>query len=149
VVKAGGGSDMGTARGVKTRNNKQWTEARYRGFIRSALRGAWQRWGPNHEVKKTARVERGKYRCAGYNRRSHIVTASITVEGKRKNNIFTDHIVPVGGDGDWNEIIENLFCEVDNLQLLCKSCHDVKTKDERHDSRTRARIKAYGDSTKT
>ena len=120
----------------KPRNNGQWTEARYRGFIRSALRGAWQRWGPNHQTKKDARVGYGEYMCAGYETKPHVVGASIVIDGKRKNNIFTDHIIPVGGDGDWNEVIENLFCETNNLQLLCKECHDAKTKHERAEART-------------
>ena len=122
---------MGTPRGIKTRNGGQWTEARYRGFIRSALRGAWSRWGPNHQTKKDAKVGYNQYECAGYETEPHIVGSSIVIDGKRKNNIFTDHIIPVGSDGDWNEVISNLFCEAENLQLLCKECHDKKTKDER------------------
>ena len=115
----------------KTRNNGQWTEARYRSFIRSALRGAWQRWSPNHITKQQARVAYGEYMCAGHERDPHVVGASVVIDGKRKNNVFTDHIMPVGGDGDWNQVIENLFCETENLQLLCKECHDIKTKQER------------------
>ena len=115
----------------KTRAGGTWTEARYRSFIRSALRQAWTRWQPNHQTKKDARVGYGEYMCAGYKAKPHVVGASVVIDGKRKNNIFTDHIKPVGGDGDWNAVIENLFCETDNLQLLCKACHDAKTKDER------------------
>tara|TARA_R110000796_G_scaffold126651_1_gene241522 strand:+ start:25 stop:429 length:405 start_codon:yes stop_codon:yes gene_type:complete len=122
---------MATSKVKKTRNNKQWTEARYRAFIRSALRSAWSRWGPNHTTKKNARVGYGQYQCVGYDAEPHIVGASVVIDGKRKNNIFTDHIEPVGGDGDWNRVIENLFCETDNLQLLCKECHDEKSKNER------------------
>lgn len=125
----------------KPRNNGQWTEARYRGFIRSALRGAWMRWPPNHSVKQSARTGYGEYTCAGYKRSAHTIGASVVIDGKRKNNVFTDHIEPVGGDGDWNKVIENLFCEVYNLQLLCKECHDAKTKDERDVARARKRTK--------
>jgi len=28
-------------------------------------------------------------------------------------------------------LVETLFCEVDNLQVLCKTCHDEKTKLEK------------------
>ena len=119
----------------KPRANGEWTEARYRGFIRSALRQAWTRWSPNHITKKMARVGYGQYMCAGYETDAHVVGASVVINGKRKNNIFTDHITPVGGDGDWNVVIENLFCETDNLQLLCKECHDRKSKDERAKAR--------------
>ena len=119
----------------KPRNNGQWTEARFNSFIRSALRGAWTRWSPNHNTKKDARVSRGLYRCEGYGRNAHNVEATTKVSGKRKNNVFTDHIKPVGGNGDWNKIIEGMFCEQDNLQLLCKECHDRKTKDERDEAK--------------
>ena len=119
----------------KPRAGGQWTEARYRGFIRSALRQAWTRWQPNHQTKKDARVGYGQYMCAGFETEPHVVGASVVIDGKRKNNIFTDHIEPVGGDGDWNKVIENLFCETDNLQLLCKECHDAKSKHERAEAR--------------
>lgn len=116
---------------LKTRNSGQWTEARFRGFVRSALRTAWMKWPPNQLTKKNARVARGRYKCAGYKKRNHVVPNSIKVEGKRKNNIFTDHIIPVGTHKDWDSTVEGMFCETDNLQLLCKDCHDRKTKDER------------------
>jgi len=89
------------------------------------------RWGPNQETKKNARIARGRYTCAGYMRAAHPVSNSIKVDGKRKNNIFTDHIDPVGAHIDWNTTVERMFCEVEALQLLCKDCHDKKTKDER------------------
>jgi 5-methylcytosine-specific restriction endonuclease McrA len=115
----------------KTRNNGQWTEAKYRGFVRSALRTAWMKWPPNQATKKNARVARGLYTCEGYQRSPHTVQNSIKIDGKRRNNIFTDHIVPVGSHVDWNATVEGMFAEADNLQLLCKACHDLKTKHER------------------
>jgi len=115
----------------KTRNAGQWTEARYRGFIRSALRAAWMKWPPNQQAKRDARVQRGIYRCAGYQCKPHLVPASVVIDGKRKNNVFTDHIKPIGGHESWDKIIAGMFCESDNLQVLCKDCHDRKTKDER------------------
>ena len=113
------------AKAPKTRNGGQWTEARYRGFVRSALRKAWQ------ATKKAARVERGIYMCAGYGREQHLVTASIKVDGKRKGNIFTDHIEPIGTHLTWDETIAKMFCEQENLQLLCLACHKIKCADER------------------
>lgn len=128
VVASGTLSAMKPA---KTRNSNQWTEARYRGFIRSSLRGAWMRWGPNQATKKNARVARGRYTCAGHERDPHVVGNSIKVDGVRKNNIFTDHIEPVGSHENWDKTVERMFCELDNLQLLCKECHDLKTGQER------------------
>jgi hypothetical protein len=52
----------------------------------------------------------------------------------RVNNIFVDHISPIiSGDNrnNWNDIINRMFVEEEGLQVLCKDCHDAKTKDER------------------
>ena len=119
----------------KTRADGRWTEARYKGFIRSTLRKAWMVWAPNNQTKRNARIERGVYKCAGYNRNSHGAKASVLVKGKRQNNIFTDHIDPVvdpaEGFTTWDEYIERLFCESTNLQVLCRECHNLKTADEK------------------
>lgn len=122
----------------KTRNGGQWTEARFHSFIKSALRAASVRWPPKHAVRKAAWVERGKYRCAGYKRRSHIVPASLPAPpGKKKriNNVQVDHIEPVidpvDGFLSWDETIARMFCEADGLQVLCKECHDKKTQEEK------------------
>ena len=119
------------AKAPKTRCGGEWTEARYRGFIRSALRKAWQRWGPNQATKKAARIERGIYMCAGYETDPHPTPASVRVDGKRKNNVFTDHIEPIGTHLTWDETIAKMFCEAENLQVLCLECHRKKCADER------------------
>ena len=118
-------------------NSGRWTQARFDSFVRSALRGASMRWPPKYEVKKAARVERGKYKCIGYKRRSHIVPASLPPkEGNKRriNNVQIDHIipiVPINGRSTWDEVIANLFCEIENLQVLCHECHKKKTGEER------------------
>lgn len=105
----------------KTRNNNTWTEARFKGFIKSALRSASLKWGPKNEVKKSARVDRGKYICAIC---KCVVPATILENGKRKPNVFVDHINPVidpaVGFVSWDVFIERLFCDSKGLQLLCK-----------------------------
>lgn len=116
-------------------NGGKWTDAKFNSFIKSVLRSGSHKWPPKWEVRKRAWVERGIYKCAGYERRAHNVPASIGGKGKkRSNNVFVDHIIPVGGPGDdggWNSVISRLYCEIDGLQVLCKECHDGKTKSER------------------
>lgn len=55
-----------------------------------------------------------------------------------------DHIVPIidpcVGFTDWDEFIENLYCELDNLQVLCWSCHEEKTGEERSLATQRKRL---------
>jgi len=53
---------------------------------------------------------------------------------KRVKNIFVDHIVPIidpaVGFTTWDECIERMFCDSSNLQLLCKDCHSIKSREE-------------------
>lgn len=112
----------------KTRNNGQWTEARFNSFIKSLLRKGTMRWGPVNSTKKAAWVERGKYKCASCKE-----VVPLTVD--KKKNVFVDHIEPVvspsEGFKDWDTYINKMFCEMENLQVLCKDCHDAKTAEER------------------
>jgi len=121
---------------AKPYNGGNWTQARFNSFIKGTLRRATFRWGPKNEAKKLARVSRGRYRCAGYNRDAHEVSASLPPKpGNRRriNNAVVDHIKPIVEEGftSWDDVIYGMFCEVDNLQVLCNDCHNKKTKDER------------------
>lgn len=123
---------MARPSGPKTRCGGKWTEARWRSFISSNLRQGSRRWAPISEVQKKARVSRGVYLCAGCNEK----VPATTKEGrKRVQNIFVDHIDPIVdpevGFTTWDEYINRMFCEEENLQLLCKSCHDEKSGKER------------------
>lgn len=48
-----------------------------------------------------------------------------------------DHILPVIPlnktleDMTWDEVVESIWCDSANLQVICKSCHKIKTKEER------------------
>lgn len=33
----------------------------------------------------------------------------------------------------WDEVMERLWCELDNLDPLCPSCHDLKTDKEKEE----------------
>ena len=50
-------------------------------------------------------------------------------------DVQVDHIDPVvcpkAGFVDWNTFVDRLFCGVENLQILCTTCHDKKTAKER------------------
>jgi len=57
--------------------------------------------------------------------------------------VSVDHIQPVVGKVgfiSWDLFIENLFCEKENLQTLCTTCHKKKTlaeKGERDKNRSK------------
>ena len=122
-------------------NNGEWTQSRFNSFIKSALRQASTRWPPKNKIKKKARLTRGIYLCSGFKTLPHEVPASIQLEDKKKrtNNVLVDHINPVinptKGFTTWDEVINRLFCEEDNLQVLCYDYHTRKTQEEKEISK--------------
>jgi 5-methylcytosine-specific restriction endonuclease McrA len=111
----------------------RWTEARYRTFIRSALRGAFRRWPPKFDVLKNAATERKTSSVTG-KMAMHYQCALCEKEFPLRS-VQVDHVKPIvslsKGFVSWDDFIDKLFCEAKNLQVLCKPCHSVKTKGER------------------
>lgn len=127
-------------------NGGLWTKARYTSFVRSVLRGSFRRWPPKSAAIKSAFVDKRVNPKSG-RLASHYLCAKCG--GKfPASNIQVDHIKPIhttdgyvqgrassngissslSGDViDWNVYIDALFCEVKNLQVLCKPCHKIKT----------------------
>jgi 5-methylcytosine-specific restriction endonuclease McrA len=116
----------------KTRNDKQWTEARFRGFITTALRSATRRWPPKYGCLKAAFVGVKKNPKSGRDAK-HYRCATCESEFPQ-SGVQVDHIEPVGSTSSWDEFIEKLFCEADNLQVLCKGCHKKKSAAEREEN---------------
>lgn len=138
---------VGRIGGPKTRNGGAWTEARFRSFIRSQLRAATMRWGPIAESLKGARISRGEYLCAGCNQ---TVPASTKISGRRVKNVHVDHILPIVdpdvGFTSYDDLIERMFVETDNLQVLCTECHTIKTNEEKARAKSRRdRLKQESD----
>jgi 5-methylcytosine-specific restriction endonuclease McrA len=132
---------LGRPSGPRTRCNGLWTEARFTTFVKNALRQASRKWAPNQTIKKKANVARGVYECAECKRH---VPLTVRIGANRKNNIFIDHINPIvdpnkGFEG-FDKFVENLFCEEDNLQVLCGECHDIKSLAERVQAKERRRL---------
>ena len=115
---------------TKTRNAGTMTENAFWSFIRSALRQKSRWWKPVTLCKENAKRnyhgpnKRQKYEYQCNSCKNWFAATSINV----------DHICPAGSLNsaqDLPEFVERLFCEVDNLQVLCKDCHDEKTANER------------------
>lgn len=123
---------MARPSGEKTRCSGQWTEARFKSFVQSLLRQGTRKWAPINNVMRSARKSRGMYLC---NCCEELVPLTTKQGRKKQKNVFVDHIVPVVdpevGFTNWDEYIENMFSEEENLQVLCKECHDIKTSEER------------------
>lgn len=116
----------------KKRNGGNWTEARFHSFIKSALRSASSRWPPKYESlkkafvdkrinKKTGRLSK-HFKCAMC--KGIFPTSAVQVD-------HIDPVIPLTGFSSWDDVIERIFCEKEGFQVLCLSCHKIKTQQER------------------
>jgi hypothetical protein len=115
--------------GNKTPPHKEypeWTEARYRQFVRGGLRQLFNRWPPKYRAMEavTREVEgkRWKYeaKCAACKK------------WHKRKDCQVDHIEPAGSTLEsFDAFIEKLLVGEAKLQVLCKACHKKKTDEER------------------
>lgn len=109
-----------------------WTPGRIKSFITSVLRAGYRKWPPRFEALAKAKCGRKINKASG-RMAEHYKCAGCKKEFPAKD-VQVDHKDPVVdpkvGFIDWNTFIDRLFCGVENLQILCSSCHDKKTKKE-------------------
>jgi len=118
--------------------------------IRSAVRRTFSRSPMVREVMTKVRRERPWFKSDGSQAAKPRVEymCSACNEWHMGKNIQVDHIEPVvspnDGFKDWNTFIARLFCEVDNLAVLCKVCHEKKTNEEKRIAKERRKnLKEY------
>lgn len=115
----------------KPRNAGTMTESAFWSFIRSSLRQKSRWWKPIIQCRELA-----KRKYNGPNKRQKYEYQCNHCKGWfPAKDVNVDHIIPAGNlqsGKDLEGFVERLFCEVDNLQCLCTSCHDIKTKNELH-----------------
>ncbi len=109
------------------RCNGTMTESAYLAWIRSALRSKSLRWKPRGTALEMARrayngpnkLQKWEYQCA------------ICKEWfKAKECVVDHHPKPAGSIlsiHDIGEFCNSLYCEIDNLRVLCKPDHDIHT----------------------
>lgn len=118
--------------------------------IRSAIRRTFSRSPLVQDVIKRARSEHDQFNKDGSlsKRKAVRYTCAECGEMFMRKNIAVDHIspvIPVDKEFEsWDKFIDRLFCDEDNLQVLCSyklkdkdkfggepSCHHKKTQQER------------------
>lgn len=113
----------------RTRATNTMTEAQYWSFIRSALRNKSRFWKPIQDAKVLAR----RNNRSENKRLKYEYQCAICKDWFPEKLIEVDHLVQVGslksGD-DLKQFVENLFCEVDKLRVLCEPCHKIITKEQ-------------------
>jgi 5-methylcytosine-specific restriction endonuclease McrA len=111
---------------LKPHNQGQWTPARYKSFIMSALRRA--QWPCKFGAILVARRGKGINPATG--RQCFLHECEECHQLFPAKEVRADHIkpiVPVTGFDTWDKTIERLFCEIEGFQVLCVPCHKVKT----------------------
>lgn len=112
----------------------EWTEARRKAFIISVLRSGSRRWPPKYQTLNAAKTEKKTNKSTG--RLAQHFLCNICEEDFPASQVQVDHIKPVvdpkKGFTTWDTFIKRLFCEADNLQVVCKPCHKIKSKKERY-----------------
>ena len=113
--------------------------------IRGAVRRAFSRSPIVREVLFSGRREVPKYNKDNTRAKKDSVQyqCNSCKEWVGSTCVAVDHIEPVIdneiGFQDWNTFINRLFCEKDNLQILCDSCHTVKSNAEKAIAKERRR----------
>jgi 5-methylcytosine-specific restriction endonuclease McrA len=114
----------------KIRNAGTMSESAFWTFIRSALRQKSRWWKPITECKmKSRRAYKGPNK-----RQKFEYQCNTCKKWFPEKQINVDHIVGAGSlncSADLAGFVDRLFCEQDNLQVLCEVCHNHKTQLEK------------------
>jgi len=116
-----------------TYNSGAWTEGRFNSFIASTLRSGARRWQPKYDTLNAAKTEKKINHKSG--RMAQHYQCELCANEFTQKDMEVDHIKPVvdpkKGFTTWDDFIDRLFCESNNLQAVCKPCHKEKTKKEK------------------
>lgn len=120
-----------------------WTEGRRHAFIVNVLRSGTRKWPPKYLTLNEAKTEKKKNVRTG-RLAQHYLCNVCTGEFPAKE-VQVDHIQPVvdpkTGFINWDTFIDRLFCEKENLQVLCTTCHKLKTSEENLQSKLTKQLK--------
>jgi 5-methylcytosine-specific restriction endonuclease McrA len=113
----------------KEYNGGDWTQARFNSFVKSALRAASRRWPPKYECLSDAYT--GSQINSKSGRMAKHYQCNKCLGAFPAKDVQVDHISPLIdpsiGFTNWDDVVNNLFCEKSNLQVLCVDCHKIKT----------------------
>jgi len=106
-------------------------EVKRNAWLKWNLRKVSIRWPARSQVLKAAKstVQEGFFKNGNPKMRAKYLCSGCKSKFGSKE-VQVDHIDPVGECADWNVYIDRLFCAKENLQILCKTCHKEKTRNE-------------------
>ena len=111
----------------------EWSSGKLRTFITGVLRSGFRKFPAKYETLKAASV--GKKVNVKTNRIAEHFKCEVCKKDYPAKEVNVDHILavvcPVEGFVNWDVYIKRMFCGKENLQVLCKTCHDLKSAEER------------------
>lgn len=106
----------------KTRNAGTWTESQFWQAIRAALRQKSRFWKPRLKC-----LEKARRPSQSVNKRlKWEFQCSHCMNWFPQTNVEVNHKIPAGTlkcAADLPQFVENLFCEIDGLEVTCRECH--------------------------
>lgn len=108
-----------------------WTTSKFNTFVKSLLRKGSMRFPERGKALNHAYVGQKINESSG-RLAKHYMCAECKGEFPMKQ-VDVDHInpiVPVTGFVSWDDVIHRLFCSHKEMQILCKTCHKAKCKEE-------------------
>ncbi len=108
--------------------------AKERGLIKGAIRRAFSRSELRQKIMARARIEHSdpsKPRCKKW------IRCEVCKQPSPEWSSDVDHIdplIPIGktmAEMSMDELVNRTWCPEENLQAICLTCHDAKTKIER------------------
>lgn len=111
--------------------NKEWTTGRRNSFITSVIRRGFTRWPAKFQV--LANAKQGKKVNESTGRLAEHYECNVCKGSFAGKDVQVDHIlpaVPTSGWVSWDDFIDKLYCDLSNLQVICRGCHSKKTKEE-------------------
>lgn len=108
----------------------EWTQARFFGFLRSALRSASSRYPPKYECLNAA----SRPYVGPDKRRKKERQCAICEGWFPTTQTEADHIVPAGSLKSWDDLVpftQRLFCGVEGFRCVCKPCHRKITAEQK------------------
>lgn len=129
----------------------QRISAKERGLLKGAIRRVFSRSDLRKLILEESRINHKD------ESRPRVTKWSCCAECKLPTPTYliqVDHIIPIVPIDStlelmtWDDVVDRIWCDKNNLQPLCKPCHNIKTKAERKLRRTK-NVKSTKGSTET
>lgn len=108
------------------------------GVLVKAMRQAYSYYHkPRKKILESAKQKLYLKKKDGSPSEKYIVKYLCNICGKLTHRPEVDHIIPIGKQPKclpmigWDDWLNRLFCPIENLQVLCEACHNLKTGRER------------------